>query len=154
MLPRTENDVTSTKVLAEKLSITNFYRQKRQSRKSNERKVSILETVVEKLLSRSSSKMSNSKSSSKRDSKINSKPKMRNDSSSSTTAPKSLASAGFDVIVNNENTTVAYNETTRGGWGMGEVTLTKSKVSLSETAEAINDIMEEIDLDSMDFNAM
>ena len=149
LLPRTDQDVTSTKILADKLGITNYYRQKRSTRKKGERKVSILETVVEKVLSRPT----------KSKSKSTTNPKKAASRLKPSTAPKTktLASAGFDVIAANDNANaqnVADNNDrppATNGWGMAP---SITKAPTNAPAAAVEDMMEEIDLDSMDFNSM
>ena len=151
LLPRTDQDVKSTKILADKLGITNYYRQKRNTRKKGERKVSILETVVEKVLSRPT--------------KTNPKKKASRSKPSTAAKTKTLASAGFDVIAANDNAqNVADNHDApplpaTNGWGMAP-TITKAPTNTAAAptntaaAPAMEDMMEEIDLDSMDFNSM
>ena len=157
-IPRTEDDVTSTKILADKMNITNFYREKRKSRKKDDPKVSILETIVEKILNSRRSKQPSRTSKKKPSQVLRSAP------------PKSLASAGFDVIVNsqnynnnnnnnNNNSIDSSNNTSnikpqRGGcWG-SETTASVPNSTRSTTAPEEDQMeeMEEIDLDNVDFD--
>jgi len=149
-IPRTDQDISSTKILAESLNISNLYRQKRKAVKKGERKVSILETVVEKILNSRKTKQPKQSVPKKSTKPIVS------------SATKSLV--GFDIVQSNENmvdnSVESAPTTQRAGWGMettqsNNITATtKSAPSPTIQAPVMDDMMEEEDLDSVDFSSL